>query len=66
MKDRVSTILVTVALTLIGILGLLQYTDHDAKIGGIEVRDTIICEEDEVIWWTGIDKLGCIHYEEVN
>ncbi len=36
-----------------------------ATIGGTNVP-TVQCAEDEVIWWTGTDTLGCVHFEEVN
>ncbi len=35
-----------------------------ATIGGTTVP-AVHCQEDEVIWWTGPDALGCVHYEEV-
>ena len=37
-----------------------------ASIGGTPVRETTRCEEDETIYWIGVDLLGCVHYEEVN
>ncbi len=33
-------------------------------IGGTLVQSGLDCEEDEVIWWLGIDVLGCVHFEE--
>jgi hypothetical protein len=35
-----------------------------ATIAGTTVP-AVHCQEDEVIWWTGPDALGCVHYEEV-
>ena len=37
-----------------------------ASIGGTPVRETTRCEEDETIWWIGVDLLGCVHVDEVN
>ncbi len=37
--------------------------DH-ATIGGTTVP-AIHCAEDEVIWWTAPNTLGCVHYEQV-
>ena len=34
-------------------------------IGGTLVQSGLDCEEDEVIWWLGVDSLGCINFEEV-
>lgn len=45
---------------------MMQFHGHDnATIGGTEVP-AIQCEEDEVISWTDIDTLGCVHYEKIN
>lgn len=33
-------------------------------IAGTEVR-SLHCEEDEAIWWTDVDQLGCVHADDV-
>ncbi len=34
-------------------------------IGGTLVQSGLDCEEDEAIWWLGVDLLGCVNFEEV-
>ncbi len=60
------TLLVLLAFGLGLAAGLLgTWPDDRATIGGTRVP-ALTCEEDEVITWTGIDTLGCVHYEEIN
>ena len=41
-------------------------TWHETStVGGTVVPAGLDCEEDEVIWWTGIDTLSCVHFENV-
>ncbi len=54
-------LIIAIALYII-VLGLWPDT---ATIGGTNVP-AIHCQEDEVISWTGIDTLGCVHFEEIN
>jgi len=38
-------------------------TSSNASIGGTNVPRDLHCQEDEVISFVGIDKLGCIHLD---
>ena len=42
----------------------IEELGQHATIAGTQVP-AVQCAEDEVIWWTAIDTLGCVHSEEV-
>jgi hypothetical protein len=60
------TVAVLVALPIVILLAIGQVEDklEVAEIAGTRVPP-VSCQEDEVIWWTGPDTLGCVHFEEV-
>ena len=37
---------------------------EQSTIGGTSVP-ALNCEEDEAIWWVGIDTLACVHADEI-
>ncbi len=41
------------------------YIQEVPTIGGSRVP-TVHCQEDETIFWLGVDTLGCVHAEAVN
>ena len=63
----------TVALTLVAVLGIYyivtagillsgRHDWHDqAYIANVAVPTSLECEEDETIFWVGVDTLGCVH-----
>ncbi|MEE8361710.1 MAG: hypothetical protein V3R71_06110 [Gemmatimonadales bacterium] len=47
-------------------LAVVATVPYDGPIvGGTLVQSGLDCEEDEAIWWLGVDSLGCVHFEEV-
>ncbi len=47
-------------------LAVVSTVPYDGPIiGGTLVQSGLDCEEDEAIWWLGVDLLGCVHFEEV-
>lgn len=66
----------TLAAALSAILGVIAFgsgllaggqiaSQNTATIGGTRVP-TVHCQEDETIFWTGVDTLDCVHIEAVN
>ena len=53
-------------LAFVFVVALLLWSDSEpAQIASTTVPSGLRCAEDEVIWWTGIDTLGCVHWENV-
>lgn len=52
-----------VAVLLLLAVGLVRL--DGAEIGGTYVP-AVHCQEDEAIFWVGVDELGCVHADEVS
>jgi hypothetical protein len=57
-------VLVVISAALIFGLRDIEDAISTAEIAGTRVPP-VSCAEDEVIWWTGADRLGCVHFEDV-
>ena len=60
----------TIAFLMIGmfVVVLLLQSDPDTEVASIAGTPVtaLHCQEDEAIFWTGIDTLGCVNAEEVD
>lgn len=75
MQSATETVVITwlgaCAVMIILFLGLFWRIEQlEDKIDGATIGGTTVpavrCAEEEVISWLGPDRLGCVHYEEVN
>lgn len=66
MSNPTAGLMLTLLLAFVFVVALLLWNDSDpAQIANVAVPSGLRCAEDEVIWWTGIDTLGCVHWENV-
>ena len=68
--DQWITWLLTIAFLVALFVSLaIRLNTIEDKIGYADIAGATVpavhCQEDEVIWWTGPDALGCVHFEEV-
>lgn len=59
-----ASILIVVTFTVGMLAGNQISSQNTATIGGTRVP-IVHCQEDETIWWVGIDTLDCVHMETV-
>lgn len=62
----IATVFLLATSTIVILLSIQRISDRldTAEIAGTRVPP-VSCQEDEAIWWIGVDQLGCVHFEAV-